>query len=322
MRALITGANGFIGAALTHRLLRDGVAVRAMCRTVHKGDALRRAGAEVVAGDLHLIDTLHRAVDGCEVVYHVGAALGGAAAYQYNVSALGTLNMLRAAQAADVGRVVHVSSIAVYGMNCYGTVTEDYPRQPSPHDYYQQAKSLAEDLLWDFAAQHALPVTCVRPGMVYGPGSGFWSKRLYALMRRIPMPVVGDGQGHAHPIFIDDLVDLLVTASAHPAAVGGAFNGTPDPAPTWTTFLGHYAAMANNTRTVHLAPAWLRSASPLVTALTRWQGEPLDLGGMVNFFTRRLTYSMQRAADVLGWRARVTLPEGMALTERWLRAID
>lgn len=320
MRVLVTGANGFIGAALSRRLLSDGVSVRAMCRTLGKGDTLRQQGAEVVQGDLQLIDSLRRGVEGCEVVYHIGAALEGTAAYQYNVSVLGTLNLLQAAHEAGVRRFVHISSIAVYGNECFGFVREDQPRRPSRRDYYQQAKSLAEDVLWEFAAHHDMEVTCLRPGMVYGPESGFWTRNMFNAFSRYPVPIIGDGGGHAHPIYIDDVVDLMVALGYHPAAVGLAFNCAPDPAPTWVEFVGHYARMAGNTCTLPVSPALLRGAA-LITPLTALRGKPLDLGGFLNFLIGRTTYSMARAKERLGWQARVPLAEGMAHAERWLQQI-
>jgi 2-alkyl-3-oxoalkanoate reductase len=317
-KVLVTGANGFIGTALTKRLLHDGVAVRAMCRSLRNGQALAQAGAEVVAGDLQLKDTLLKAMRGCEVVFNVAAALGGSAAYQYNVSVLGSLNAVQAAHEVGVSRFVHVSSVAVYGPHLNGSISEDHPQQPARDDYYQQAKSIAETGLWEFAAQHAFPVTMIRPAMVYGPESGFWTLRLFNLLRRYPLPVIGDGNGTAHPIYINDVVDLLVTVAAHPAAPGLAFNCAPDPAPSWNDFLGHYARMAGNTRHLTVSKEVLSSIAPFVNLLTRMRGDPLDLVGFLNFLTRQFTYSMRRAEDKLNWRPRTSLAAGMAETERWL----
>jgi nucleoside-diphosphate-sugar epimerase len=84
-------------------------------------------------------------------------------------------------------------------------------------------------------------------------------------------------------------------------------------------FVGYYAAMAGNTRTMPVSPAWLRGAAAVITPLSTMRGEPFDLGGFVNFLTGRITYSMERAKTRLGWQARVPLAEGMAQAERWLR---
>ncbi|MBX3083252.1 MAG: NAD(P)-dependent oxidoreductase [Anaerolineae bacterium] len=319
-KVLVTGANGFIGTALTERLLRDGVEVRAMCRNVHNGDALKQAGAEVVGGDLMHPDVLRQHAEGCEVVFHVGAALGGTAAYQYNVSVLGTRNMAQAASDAGVGRFVHVSTISVYGTNVYGSIDEDRAQLPSRDDYYQQSKSIAEKVLRETASRTGLPITIMRPGMVYGPGSNFWTRMLYQTFSRYPVPIFGDGKGTAHPIFIDDAVDLLITLATHPAAVGEAFNCAPDPAPTWVEFLDFYARMGGNTKKMHISVELLRLFAPMINLLTRMRGEPTDMIGYIDYLTVPFVYSMRRAADKLGWRAQVSLPDGMAQAERWLKS--
>ena len=319
-KVLVTGANGFIGTALAGRLLRDGVPVRAMCRTPRSGEALKQAGAEIVSGDLHLIDSLREGAKGCDVVFHVGAALGGTGAFQYNASVLGTRNMAQAAYEAGVQRFVHVSSISVYGTNVYGSIDEDREQMPSRDDNYQQAKSLAETALREVATRTGLPYTIVRPGMVYGPGSNFWTRGFYNTFSRYPVPVFGDGKGTAHPIYIDDLLDLMITTATHPAAVGQAFHATPDPAPTWGEFLGYYAAMGGNSKTIQIPIAPLRVIAPMVNLLTRMRGEPLDLVGYFSYLLTPFVYSMRRAADLLDWRAQVSLPDGMERAERWLKS--
>ncbi|MFN8420500.1 MAG: NAD(P)H-binding protein [Anaerolineae bacterium] len=105
--AFVTGATGFIGSALTRRLLNDGVKVRILCRDPHKGEALRQLGAEVISGDVQLIDSLRRGAQGCEVIYSVAAALGGTGAAQYNVSVQGTRNLAQVAHELGVSRSVH-----------------------------------------------------------------------------------------------------------------------------------------------------------------------------------------------------------------------
>jgi nucleoside-diphosphate-sugar epimerase len=319
-KVLVTGANGFIGSALTRRLLRDGISVRAMCRTLRNGDALGQEGAEVVCGDLLHVHLLREYAKGCDVVFHVGAALGGGAASQFNASVLGTRNMAQAASEAGVQRFVHVSTISVYGTNVYGTIDEDRTQMPSRDDYYQQAKSLAETALREVAAKTGLPITIMRPGMVYGPGSNFWTRMLYQTFSRYPIPIFGDGKGTAHPIYIDDAVDLLMTLATHPAAVGEAFNCAPDPAPTWVEFLEYYAAMGGNTQKMHINVGLLRTVAPIINLLTRMRGEPVDVIGYIDYLTVPFVYSMRRAADKLDWRARVSLPEGMEQAERWLKS--
>lgn len=317
--ALVTGANGFIGAALTAELRRRGVFVRAVCRTPRKGAHLAALGAEVVAGDVQDRARLSDLARGCEVFFHLAAAMNGTATYTYNVNVLGAQNAVRAASEAGCARFVHVSTIAVYGFEVSGVVGEDQPLKPSPNDFYALSKALGERLVQREAARAGLAFTIVRPAYVYGEGSQFWSRELYRLVRRIPPPLIEGGRGNAHPIYIGDLCDLLICAAEHPSAVGQIFNAAPDPAPTWAEFLGYYARMAGRSGSLPLPAPLLLSLAPLVTALSRLRGTPVDLAGYVRMLCHRATYSMAKAAELLGWRARTTLAEGMARTASWLR---
>jgi 2-alkyl-3-oxoalkanoate reductase len=315
-QALVTGANGFIGAALASRLLAEGVQVRALCRTPSKGAALAAAGAEVVGGDIQDAAGLAKQAAGCDVVFHVAAVIGGSA-YSYNVNVLGTLNAVEAARKAKAERFVHVSTIAVYGYHLSGTIDEDHPHAPSAKDYYMQTKSIGEKAMWAATSKAGLAATCVRPAMVYGHNSAFWSRRLYDLCARFGAPIIDGGMGSSHPVCVDDVVDLLYVAAQHPAAVGQVFHAAPDPAPTWAEYLGHYAQLSGKPA-LNLSSAMLKWPAQLAALATMMTGTPFDGPGTLAFITGQHTYSMARARDLLGWQAKVPLAEGIASTAAWL----
>lgn len=317
--AFVTGASGFIGSALCRRLLSDGVAVRALCRTASKGRSLADAGAEVVTGDVQAAASIERHMAGCDVMFHVAARGSGSAALQYAVNVQGTLNVIRAAHQGGASRYIHVSTVAVYGYEVDGPIDESHPQRPSRYDFYMQTKSIGEARAWEYARRSGLPMVAVRPAFVYGPGSTVWSRAMYDLCRRFPVPQIDGGHGHAHPIHVDDVVDLLITMATHPDAPGHAFHAAPDPAPTLREYLGYYAAMAGNASSVFIPAAPLKPLAAALTLLSPLTGQPTDFAGMLRFVTHHPTYKMTRAAEVLGWRPRISLAEGMARTEPWLK---
>jgi 2-alkyl-3-oxoalkanoate reductase len=321
-RVLVTGATGFLGIVTVRRLLQLGIKVRALCRSAQKGAVLRELGAEVVAGDLQDVDSLRQCVQGCDTVFHVAATLAVASAAQhYNVNVLGSLNAIKAAHEGGALRFIHVSSIAVYGYNIHGRITEAHPHNPPRDDFYMQSKSLGELAVRDYAAQTDLPTVVIRPGFIYGEGAMFWSKTIYNIVRKYPMPLINGGTGHAHPIHVDDVVELMFASALHPAAPGNVFHATPDPAPTWAEFAGYYARVAGNDRVLAIPLDVAMPIARVLTLLQRIKGRPTSIAGSAKYMAHDVTFSMQNAADCLNFVPRVSLEAGMARLEPWLRTL-
>jgi nucleoside-diphosphate-sugar epimerase len=317
-RALVTGANGFIGGALTRRLLAEGVTVRAMCRAPEKGRHL--TGAEVVRGDVQDAARLRELATDCDLVFHVAAISGDSAPVHYRVNVGGSENVALAAHAAGAARLVHVSSVAVYGLPREGFIFESHPQTPSARDFYGQSKMLGEAAVWRVAERTGLPTTVVRPAFVYGPGSSFWSLALYKLAKRLPL-LPDFGTGSAHPIYIDDLIDLLLILATHPAAPGNAYNASADPPVPWHEYLGLIGQIADRGVWIKLPTETLARLARPIEAIWRLSGTPEDVSGTLRYLAGHCTYRIDKARDQLGWRPRVSLADGMAETARWLRGM-
>src|SRR5258708_6415114 len=132
--AFVTGASGFIGSAVTRRLLEDGIPVRALCRTPAKGQTLAAQGAEIIIGDLRDVESWHKNLNGCDVLFHLGAAMSGSQTDCYAINVKGTMNLVGAAIESNIGRFVHISSVAVYGYDADGEIDESHPHHPAPTD--------------------------------------------------------------------------------------------------------------------------------------------------------------------------------------------
>lgn len=177
---LVTGAAGFIGSHLTEYLLAEGVAVRAFVRYNSRSDRgfldhlppSLTDGLEVVFGDLRDADMVRRAAHGVSSIFHLGAHIGIPYSYvaprdvaQTNV--LGTLNVLEAARAEGVARLLHTSTSEVYGTALYIPIDEGHPLQgQSP---YSASKIGADALVESFHRSFEVPTTVVRPFNTYGP---------------------------------------------------------------------------------------------------------------------------------------------------------
>lgn len=174
MRALVTGATGFVGAAVARALLDRQWQVRALARPGSDRRNLRGLDLEVCEGDLNDVNSLERASADCEALFHVAAdyRLGAPNPSQlYRVNVEGTRNMLDAARRSGVRRIVYTSSVATIGIPADGTPgDEDSPSSlGNMIGHYKRSKFLAEEAVRD-AARAGISVVIVSPSTPVGPG--------------------------------------------------------------------------------------------------------------------------------------------------------
>ena len=172
---LVTGANGFLGAAVARALLAEGQRVRAFVRRGSDRRNLAGLDVEIAEGDLNDRASLDAAVRGCAVVFHVAAdyrlwVADPAPMYKTNVD--GSVNVLEAAAAARVDRLVYTSSVAVLGINSDKTPADE--TTPVSLDdmigVYKRSKFLAEQAVVRRATELDFPVVTVNPSTPIGPG--------------------------------------------------------------------------------------------------------------------------------------------------------
>ena len=174
MKALVTGATGFVGAAIAKTLLASGWQVRVLARAGSDRANLRQLAAEVVEGDLNDLRSLEQALEGCTALFHAAAdyrlgARDPKPLYLTNVE--GTRNILNAARTVGVQRTVYTSSVATIGIPTDGAPGEE--RSPVALSdmigHYKRSKYLAEEVARD-AARTGMSVVIVNPSTPVGPG--------------------------------------------------------------------------------------------------------------------------------------------------------
>ena len=174
MRALVTGASGFVGAAVARALVAAGWDVRALVRPTSERTNLQNLPLAIVVGDLSVAPSLAPALTDCEALFHVAAdyRLGAPDPSQlYRTNVEGTRNLLSAAVQAGVKKIVYTSSVATMGIPADGTPGDE--RTPvslaSMIGHYKRSKYLAEQVALEAAAAGA-PVVVVNPSTPVGPG--------------------------------------------------------------------------------------------------------------------------------------------------------
>jgi 2-alkyl-3-oxoalkanoate reductase len=316
---LVTGATGFLGGVTARRLAQEGARVRALARSPDRAKYLRDCGnVEIVYGDITQPETLRPVMRGVDTVFHTAVDYGNMER-QRAVNVEGTRNLANAAADAGVRRLVHVSSIAVYGYALSGLITEAQPFAPRIHEPYAITKIDAERAVMEAGERRGLTYSIVRPGMIYGPRSGMWTKQMFKLARRRPTIFLGSGGGNAFPIFVDDVVDLMAVAAEHPSAVGLAFHCAPSPAPTWREFIGAYQRLTGNTSWLGIPYGLVKPIVSLIAMAVPSAHQFKDLPDYAAMTQATLDYSMERARTLLNWQPRVSLHEGVARCVPYLR---
>jgi nucleoside-diphosphate-sugar epimerase len=322
LRTLITGVTGFIGSHLAQRLLAQGVAVRGLARRPEDAAGLAGQGAEIVQADLAQRAELARAMQGCDAVLHSAAWTGGPElgereAWTINVAATGWL--LQAAQAAGVQRFIYFSSVAVYGLNPAPVIDETAPTPPVGQ-LYPDSKIAAETLV-RAAQTDGLPTTIIRPASTYGPRGAAWTIGPVEQIKAGRLVLLGEDRGLVNTGYIDNVVEGVLLALRSPAAVGETFNLCDGTAITYREFYSRYAAMLGRER-LPVYPAWLArgAVSPPGRWLRRLLGKPAPGPWSYHFRFNPSRFSIAKAQRLLGYAPAIDLDEGMARTERWLRA--
>jgi nucleoside-diphosphate-sugar epimerase len=304
----VTGAGGFIGAAMCRRLVAEGHDVIGIDIDASSTVRVTETGAQFRRADVADRGAVRGALQGAELVVHTAALLtdAGAMADYVRVNVGGTENVCIAARDAGVNRVVHLSSVAAWGYDFKTDITEDEPLAThSPHPYIA-TKAASELVARKYGA------TIVKPGDVYGPESRPWAVIPFELIKsgRAALPM--RGRGILTLVYVDDLIDCVYRALTRSEGEGGVFTAWDARPVTAKEFFDHYARMLGK-KGVRTAPAAiLRPLMRLTPGV-----DPDDL----IFLMRHAVYPNARAREVLGWQPRVTLDEGMARTEAWLREV-
>jgi NAD dependent epimerase/dehydratase len=236
-RVLVTGAGGFIGSHLVEHLLEEGALVRAFVRYNSRGDPglLRMLSPqefshlEIIAGDLQDEHAVRKAVEGIQVVFHLGAMVSIPYSYRHPVEVaktnfIGTLNVLTASLENKVERLVHTSSSEVYGTAIQVPISESHPLQgQSP---YSASKIGADKLTESFFCSFELPVVTVRPFNTYGPRQSARAVIPTIITQALTQEVIHLGNQNTIRdfSFVKDTVAGLVKAAEMPGVLGKVLN--------------------------------------------------------------------------------------------------
>ena len=245
---LVTGATGFVGGHVVHALRADGHDVRCLVRDRRRGERLQSWGCELVEGDVTRPESLQAAAAGCDTIVHLVAIRQGRPEQFQRIMIDGTRNLIAAARAAGVQRLVHMSAL--------GTSAETKDLVP----YYNAKWEMEQDV-----KSAGIPYVVFRPTFIFGKDGGILPT--FAKLARVApvTPIVGRGTQRIQPIWADDVGAYFSKAVDLQAATDRTFElGGPD-AVTWNEFWERLKRVRGIRRpSVHL-PIGLMKVNALVT---------------------------------------------------------
>jgi len=324
MTVLVTGASGFLGSHLVTLLVTRGERPRALIHPRDDAAWLAQAGADVYTADICDRSAIASAVTGVDRVIHCAARTGpwGPASEYQRTNVRGLETLVRAAMAADVRRIVHVSSITVHSNNVRGEADEDSPLQSEPNPY-SRSKVAGEKLLRRMIRDEGAPATIVRPGWIYGPRDTASFARIARMIDEGRMIIIGSGENHLPLIYVRDVAEGLLLASEAQQAEGRSYVLVNDELVTQRRFLSAIAAelgaMVPSRRIPYALAMMLGGLSEHLGHLMRRKQPPPVMRYGLQLLGGENRFVISRARHELGFSPLTGFAEGVRNSVGWYR---
>ncbi len=309
MKFLVTGAGGFIASHLVETLVEQGYDVRAFIHYNSKNswgwleDSFCKDSIEIISGDIRDYDLIKTAVQGCDTVFHLAALIGIPYSYASPLAYVrtnveGTYNILQAAREYRV-KVIHTSTSEIYGTAQYVPIDEEHP--VNPQSPYAASKASADFLALSYHRSFELPVAVVRPFNTYGP-----RQSARAIIPTVISQIL-DGKktlslGNLTPTrdmtFVSDTVSGFIAVSSTENTVGKVVNlGT-----------GHEISIGDLVKKI---TAIIGSKVEITSDNQRIRPSKSEV--------ERLLSNPSKIESLSGWKAEVSLNEGLKRTIEWMK---
>jgi nucleoside-diphosphate-sugar epimerase len=326
---LVTGGTGLLGSHIVEQLVRRGRPVRALVRPGADTRWLASHRVELVEGSLTDPASLAAACEGVDVVYHAAARVGDWGPWHEFVAITveGSKNLFDAAERAGVRRMVHISSISVYGhINRPGLVVDETQTELGVNvykwSYYTRAKVMVEEeIRRRQKAGCRLEFTVIRPSWLYGPRDRATIARLVNMVRTGKAKLLGSGDNRLNVVYAGNVAEACILAADSHLAVGQVYNCSNDGILTQRQYFDLVARSIGAQPVAKRVPfkvayrvaylleiighAFNKKKPPMITRYAVW------LMGRDTFF------SAEKARRELGWKSTVGYEEGIPATIQW-----
>lgn len=327
MKAIITGATGFIGRNLAEDFQANGIQVIATGRSMRTGKELGARGIEFRAADICDISQFSSACRPVDCLIHCAARAGDWGRYQdfYEANVMGTRNVIRMCRECGIPRLIFISSPSVYfdGSNRFG-ISEEAPLPVTQRTHYAKTKVINEGELMALT-ETGLDVIILRPRAVHGPHDATITPRILRMAGKGRIPLINGGQALVDVTYIGNLRDAIRLCMAAPYSswneVYNVTNGHPITVHDWFDGMLKAFHLPFAAKNIPMGVARvIASLSEVVSRLPFGPKKPLMTRFSVDYMGTSMTLSIEKARQNLGYSPTVSNAEGFKRTADWFRA--
>jgi nucleoside-diphosphate-sugar epimerase len=343
-KVLVTGAAGFVGGWIAESFHLSGIPVRAGIRRWSSGARLARRPIEMASCDVMSPSQLRTAMEGCDAVVH--CAVGSD-----EVTIEGTRNVLAIAEELRLRRIVHISSVGVYG-NATGTVDESGPRRADGNAYNN--RKIAAEAVCESFIDRGVPVVILRPTIIYGPFSYTWTVSFANRLCSGRWGTFGSaGEGKCNLVYVTDVVQAVHLALQSEQATGQTLNVNGGEIISWNDYFSRFnqaigrpelpalktwpiAVKSRLLAPVRVAGRFalsrcnqslmkLNAKSALAAKTMKATESSLKLtptSDQLKLYGRDVEFTIDKARQTIGYAPRVSVSQGLEFSAAWLKQHD
>ena len=309
----MTGASGFLGSRTVAILSEQGCFVHALVRNTSRCDHLDLPNVTIFHGDIAEAESLISAFIGAEFVIHTAADTSGSEAGR-RITIHGTKNILALCKQFQVRKLVYISTCNVYAVADYTkdqTVTEKsaLERFPEKRGPYTHAKLEAEQLVTQAMDNGSVPIVCLRPGTIYGPGGNIYTPMMGFAMGNKFFAVIGDGRFVLPLVYVDNLVEAIVAAMKMNPGTNQIYNVVDPVEVTKRDFMERVVKKLYPDSRAVCIPVGILKIIVYLQEIFFWAmgRKPVLSMYRLNSSQKPVRYDVSKLSDDLVWRPRVSV---------------
>ncbi|GAA5316093.1 MAG: hypothetical protein AseanaTS_12980 [Candidatus Pelagadaptatus aseana] len=312
---LVTGAGGFIGRHLVRELLLQEASVIALMLPAEAVPEEWGEQVKIVTGDIRELSTLAEAIGPIDTIFHLAAIVSdwGAMQEHVDITVSGTEQAIAVALKNDATFIVTTSVCAYASALAQGVISETTPVGKA-HSPYEFCKQEQERVTLEAVRESGLKATIVRPGNVYGVGSGPWVQMMADMMRQNKPCLLGSGEWDAGLCHVNNLVALMLAAAQTPNQTGEIYNAADGFGVTWKTYLQRLAQVAATPAPKSIPNSLAKAMAPILESVARWrqqQERPAITRQSYRLMGGPNQFSIEKATTELGYQPVTSFEQAM-----------